>query len=298
MYFAKVKIKNEIKFELLIAPAFIIYAIFYLYPFLATFFYSMTDYTDTHIIGLNFVGLKNFITVFNDEQLMGAVKNSIIFAILFTVFQTVFALPLAVFLDRDLKTKNILRLIFFMPAVFSSLIVGFLWNAMMSTSDFGLINNLITSIGLEKVSFLGDSNIALYSVVFTQVWQWTGWAMIIYLANLQGISKEYYEAAMIDGSNSWKSFWKITLPMMYPSVSVVLVISMISGLKVFDIIFSLTQGGPGYATETIMIAMIQKAFNEGFPAVASALGVIFFIIVSLISTFMMRILGKWEGVLE
>jgi raffinose/stachyose/melibiose transport system permease protein len=292
------RMKRELGFEIMLLPALVLYLIFCFYPFLTTFFYSITDYTNIHLTNLNFVGLSNFKDVFNNDLLLASIKNSIIYAILMTVFQTVFAIPLAIFLDRNLKTKNLLRVVFFMPAVFSSLIVGFLWNYMMSSSDVGLINHFLHSLGIPTVNFLGDSRLALYSVVITQLWQWTGWAMVIYLANLQSIPRDFYEAAEIDGANSWQSFWKITLPMLNPSVSVVAVTAMVGGLKVFDIIYALTQGGPGYSTETIMTAMIKKAFTDGNYAVGSAFGVVFFGIVMIISIVMMKLLGKWEAKLN
>lgn len=293
--FSSSKIRSEIQMEVMLLPALLIYIIFSLYPFLTTFYYSFTDYRNIHLTNLNFVGFENYLEVLNNELLRASIKNSIIYALLMTVFQTVLAIPLAVLLDRNLKTKTFLRMVFFMPAVFSSLIIGYLWNFMMSTSDFGMINNFLSMLGFNKVNFLGDGNIALYSVVVTQLWQWTGWAMVIYLSNLQSIPKELYEAATIDGSNAWQSFLKITLPMLNPSFTVVTVTAMIGGLKVFDIIFALTQGGPGFSTETIMTAMIKKALNDGFYSVGSAFGVIFFCVVMVITMIMMKLLSKWEA---
>ncbi len=245
------------------------------------------------LTNLKFVGLENFRSIFDSDLLMISIKNSLIYALLMTVFQTTFGLILAVFLDRKLKTKNILRSMFFLPAVFSPLIIGYLWSYLMSTSDFGLINSAITALGFEKINFLGNPDLALYSVVFTQLWQWTGWAMVIFLANLQSIPKDLYEAAEIDGANSWRKFWKVTLPLMQPSVNVVAVTAMIGGLKVFDIIFALTEGGPGNSTETIMTAYIKTVFNEGFYAKGAAFGVVFFIAVMMITMVMMSFLRKW-----
>lgn len=259
------------------------------------FYYSLTDYTVMKQTGLSFVGLRNFKEVFEYDMLLAGIKNSIVYAILMTVFQTVFGILLAVALDKKLKTKNILRSVFFLPAVFSPLVIGFLWNYLMSTSDSGLINRALTSIGLDKINFLGDSSLALYSVVFTQLWQWTGWAMVIFLANLQSISRDYYEAAEIDGASSSQQFWNITLPLLQPSVSVVSVTAMIGGLKVFDIIMSLTNGGPGNATQTIMTAFIKTSFDEGFYSVGSAYGVLFFGAVLVLTMLLMKLLNKWGG---
>ncbi|WP_149466238.1 carbohydrate ABC transporter permease [Paenibacillus antarcticus] len=286
-------LKREFDYQILILPVLIFYLLFCVYPFLSTFYYSFTDYSNMKLTNLKFVGLENFRSIFDSDLLMISIKNSLIYALLMTVFQTTFGLILAVFLDRKLKTKNILRSMFFLPAVFSPLIIGYLWSYLMSTSDFGLINSAITALGFEKINFLGNPDLALYSVVFTQLWQWTGWAMVIFLANLQSIPKDLYEAAEIDGANSWRKFWKVTLPLMQPSVNVVAVTAMIGGLKVFDIIFALTEGGPGNSTETIMTAYIKTVFNEGFYAKGAAFGVVFFIAVMMITMVMMSFLRKW-----
>ncbi len=176
-------------FILFILPAFLIYLLFSIVPFLYTVFYSFTDYTDMNPVNLHFVGMSNYLKVFDTPLMTTAIKNSVIYAILLTSFQTILALPLAVVLDKKLKTRNLLRAVYFFPAVFSSLIIGYLWNFIMSSSDYGLVNNLFHRIGLDTFNFF-TANRALFSVIFTQVWQWTGWAMVIYLANLQSISKD------------------------------------------------------------------------------------------------------------
>ena len=129
------------------------YLLFSIVPFLYTFYYSFTDYTDMNPVNLSFVGLKNYIKVFNTPLMMTAIKNSVIYAIMLTSLQTILALPLAVLLDKKLKTRNLLRAVFFFPAVFSSLIIGYLWNFIMSSSDYGLINNLLHQLGFGTFNF-------------------------------------------------------------------------------------------------------------------------------------------------
>ena len=279
-------------FYVFILPAFIVYLLFSIVPFLYTFYYSFTDYTDMNPVNLSFVGLKNYIKVFNTPLMMTAIKNSVIYAIMLTSLQTILALPLAVLLDKKLKTRNLLRAVFFFPAVFSSLIIGYLWNFIMSSSDYGLINNLLAKVGLPTFNFFTSQN-ALYSVLLTQIWQWTGWAMVIFLANLQSIAPELYEAAQIDGANGRQSFFRITLPLMCPSVKIIVVTGLIGGMKAFDAIYSMTSGGPGNATETVMTVMMKKGISDGFYSVGSAFGVCFFIIVLIISGVTTKIMGKW-----
>lgn len=280
-------------FILFILPAFLIYLLFSIVPFLYTVFYSFTDYTDMNPVNLHFVGISNYLKVFHTPLMTTAIKNSVIYAILLTSFQTILALPLAVVLDKKLKTRNLLRAVYFFPAVFSSLIIGYLWNFIMSSSDYGLVNNLFHRMGLETFNFF-TANRALFSVIFTQVWQWTGWAMVIYLANLQSISKDLYEAADIDGASGLQRFFYITLPLMCPSVKIIVVTGLIGGMKVFDIIYSMTSGGPGNATETVMTVMMKKGISDGFYSTGAAFGVCFFIIVLIISAFVTKLMGKWS----
>lgn len=280
-------------FILFILPALVIYLTFSILPFIYTFIYSFTDYTDIKINNLSFVGLKNYITVLQTPLMKIAIKNSLIYAVVLTGFQVILGLPLAVVLNKKLKSRNLLRAIFFFPAVFSSLIIGYLWNFILSSSDYGLINNLIHQLGLDTINFF-TADRALYSVIFTQIWQWTGWAMVIFLANLQGISPELYEAASIDGASEKQQFFSITMPLMCPSVKIIVVTGLIGGMKAFDAIYSMTSGGPGNATETVMTVMMKKGISDGFYSVGSAFGVCFFIIVLIISGFTNKLMSKWS----
>lgn len=284
-------------FPIFILPALAIYLIFSILPFIFTFFYSFTDYTDMNPVNLHFTGLQNYIKVLGTPLMMTAIKNSVLYAILLTGFQVILGLPLAVVLNKKLKTRNLLRAAFFFPAVFSSLIIGYLWNFILSSSDYGLINNLMHHLGLGTINFF-TADRALFSVILTQVWQWTGWAMVIFLANLQGISGELYEAAGIDGATGLKKFFYVTLPLMCPSVKIVVVTGLIGGMKVFDIIYSMTSGGPGNATETVMTVMMKKGISDGFYSTGSAFGVCFFIIVMIISTVVTKIMGKWSDAVQ
>ena len=284
-------------FVIFILPALIIYLLFSITPFLYTIYYSFTDYTDMNPINLHFVGLKNYIKVLQTPVMLAAIKNSVIYAILLTGFQTLLGLPLAFVLNQKLKSRNLLRAVFFFPAVFRSLIIGYLWNFIMSSSDFGLINNILHQLGLGTLNFFTSKN-ALYSVILTQIWQWTGWAMVIFLANLQSISPDLYEAAEIDGANGLKKFMYVTLPLMCPSVKIVIVTGLIGGMKVFDIIYSMTSGGPGDATQTVMTVMMKKGISEGFYSTGSAFGGCFFIIVLAISAIVTKLMGKWSEAIQ
>lgn len=287
--------KNRIGifFWIFIAPAIVIYFTFSVLPFLYTFFYSFTDYTDMNPVNLSWVGLENYVTVMKNSLMRVGIKNSLIYAILLTGFQVIFGLPLAVLLDQKLKTQNLLRAIFFFPAVFSSLIIGYLWKYILSSAESGLINSLIVSMGFSTVNFF-SSKFALYSIIFTQIWQWTGWAMVIFLANLQSVPLELMEAAQLDGAGSIKRFFSITLPLMCPSVKIVVVTGLIGGMKVFDAIYSMTGGGPGNATQTVMTIMMDKGISDGFYSVGAAFGVCFFVVVLILSAVVNKLMSKWS----
>lgn len=284
-------------FIIFILPALIIYLLFSITPFLYTIYYSFTDYTDMNPVNLHFVGLKNYIKVFQTPLMLKAIKNSVVYAILLTSFQVILGLPLAVILNMKLKSRNILRAVFFFPAVFSPLIIGYLWNYLMSSSDLGLFNQILHKFGFETYNFFAADN-ALFSVILTQIWQWAGWAMVIFLANLQSISTDMYEAAAIDGANGLKKFFYITLPMMCPSVKIIVVTGLIGGMKVYDIIYSMTSGGPGDATQTVMTVMMKKGISDGFYSTGSAFGVCFFIIVVFISAIVTKLMGKWSEAIQ
>lgn len=143
------------------------------------------------------------------------------------------------------------------------MVVGYLFQYIMTSADGGLLNSILMFFGGKPVNWLGDSKIALYSVLITQVWQWTGWSMVIYIANLKSIDSALYEAANIDGAGPVQLFFRVTLPLLHPATSFNILMSLIGGWKMFDAVFVMTKGGPGYATETIMTTMIREGFNSG-----------------------------------
>ena len=284
-------------FFLFVIPAALVYIIFSIVPFLSTIYYSFTDYTDVNPINLSFVGLQNYSKVLHTPLMLKAIKNSLIYAVIITSMQIICGIPLAAVLNKQLKTRNILRAVFFFPAVFSPLIIGYLWGYIFSSSDYGLINNILHQLGFGTVKFFTAER-ALYSVLFTQVWQWTGWAMVIFLANLQGVPPELYEAAAVDGASGLKRFFRITLPLMAPSVKIVAITGLVGGMKVCDIIYAMTSGGPGDATQTVMTVMMKRGISDGFYSTGAAFGVLFFIVVMLVSAVATKLLGKWSEAIE
>lgn len=280
-------------FLVMIMPAFLGFALLFALPTLMSFAYSVTNWS-VYNPDIRFVGFANFTKLFSDSKTMAAIEHSVRYAILITVIQNSLAILFAVLLSRKLVMANILKSIFFLPAVLSILVVGYLFQYIMTSADYGLLNNILQFFGLAPVNWLGDSRIALYSVLATQVWQWTGWSMVIYIANIKSIDSSLYEAARIDGAGKGQMFWRITLPLLYPATSFNVLMSLIGGLKVFDAVFAMTKGGPGYASETIMTTMIREGFNSGRNAYACAFAVVFFVIVFCMSKAVTWLLNRWE----
>lgn len=290
------KRKNRTYF-LMILPAFIGFIILFIVPAIMSFGYSLTNWS-VYNADIDFIGFRNFQKLFQDAKTVAAIQHSVVYAILITIIQNVLSIILAVLLNRNSKVTNFVKGITFLPAVLSIMVVGYLFQYIMTSADGGLLNSIIQFSGGQPVNWLGDSDIALYSVLATQVWQWTGYTMVIYVANLKSIDSSLYEAAQIDGANGIQRFFRITLPLLYPATSFNLLMSLIGGMKMFDAVFVMTKGGPGYATETIMTTLIREGFNTGKTAYACAFAVVFFVIVFVFSKVVTYFLDKWEGAIQ
>ncbi|MCL2810365.1 MAG: sugar ABC transporter permease [Clostridia bacterium] len=286
--------KKETILLLMALPAFIGFMTFFITPAVMSFGYSVTNWS-VYRPEPSYVGLKNFQTLFSDAQALAAIEHSIRYALIMTVVQNTLAIFLAVLLNKKLMMANVLKTIFFLPAVLSILVVGYLFKFIMTSAPSGMLNSAIGAFGGAPVNWLGDPNLALYSVLATQVWQWTGWAMVIYIANLKSIDASLYEAARIDGAGPMQVFGRVTLPLLYPATSFNVLMSLIGGLKMFDAVYAMTRGGPGYASETIMTTMISTGFKAGRNAYACAFAVVFFVVVFTMSKAVTFVLNKWEA---
>lgn len=212
-----------------------------------------------------------------------SIKNTIIFAVVTTLLKVVLGMLLAVFLNRELKTKNFLRTVFYLPAVINTVAIGILFSAVLHPTD-GILNKFLNALGLGILAqeWLTNIHIAIYSIAAIEVWKWTGFTMIIILAGLQTVSGEYYEAADIDGASAWKKFRHITFPLIIPAFNNALVGSIIGGLKVFDIVMVTTNGGPGSAT-SVLNTLIFKSYGGNYQGEASAGSMILAILVALVA---------------
>lgn len=276
----------------MVLPALIIFCVFFLAPVVMTFQMSLTDFNNFSSDS-KFIGLGNYTQALQDPTIQRGIGNSLWYAFAVVLLNNIIALPVAVLLNRKMRGRTAFRAIFFSPAVLSILVVGYLWSFILSSNEYGLVNKGLAAVGAEPINWLGDPSNAMWSVILTQVWQWFGYAMVIYLANLQSIPDELYEAASLDGANGLRAFWHVTLPNLLPALQINFITGLISGLKVFDIVYSMTKGGPGYATETVLTLMYGK-FSQGRFGYAAAFGIVFLIVTLLISTVMLRIFKKME----
>lgn len=286
------KIKSNMPYILMALPAVVLFVTFFIIPLIFTGRYSFYNWTN-YSQDIPFVGLTNYKAILGDTILFTGIKNSLIYAFSTVILQSFIALPVAVLLNKKFRGRNFFRALFFCPAVLSTLVVGYLWKYLLSASDYGFVNQVLVNLGFDKVNFLGNGKIALAVIIVTQVWQWFGWSMVIYLGNLQSISDDLYEAASIDGAGTFKQFWHITIPGLAPAIKINLINGTIAGLKVFDIVISMTGGGPAHKTDTILTLMFAK-FSEGNYGYASAFGIVFLIVSMIVACIMLGVFGKWE----
>ncbi|MFC9708815.1 carbohydrate ABC transporter permease [Paenibacillus sp. NPDC056933] len=265
----------------MVFPALLIYSIFFVVPAIAAFYYSFTDWRLDRI-DLTFVGWANFEKIFSDKTLILALKNTAIFAIVTVIGKNLIGLLLAVALNMRLKTKNLLRAIFYSPSILSILVISILFTPMLRTE--GTINSLLEAVGLHSLSqaWLTNPSIVIWTIAIVSIWQSAGFQMAIYLAGLQSISQEYYEAAKIDGASSWKSFFKITLPLLLPAININLMLTLIGGLKVFSEVYVMTGGGPGNASQVVG-TIILRSFGEGNWGLGTAVNTLLFVVVTIIA---------------
>jgi len=285
---------KERVYLLMLLPALLGFSILFILPSFMSLFYSFTNWS-VYKQAYNFVFLDNYIKLLGDKSTMTAISNSLKYAFSITIIQNGLSLLFAYILTKKVATLNLVKSVLFLPSVISILVVGYLWSFMMSSSDAGLFNYILSLFNIKAIYWLSNPRIALFSVVAAQVWQWTGYSLVIYMANMKSIDTSYYEASKIDGASRFKTFKYITLPLLYPAISFNVLMSLIGGFKVFDIIMAMTEGGPGNATETIMTTLIRIGFTQGRNAYASAFAMVFFVLVFIITKVLNYLFAKWEA---
>ncbi|MBT3389013.1 MAG: sugar ABC transporter permease [Chloroflexi bacterium] len=277
--------------SLFVLPAVVIFSVFFIYPVASSFYISLTKWNGLNP-QLDFVGLQNFAKIWEDKHFWQALGNTFKYAFFATTIQNILGMVLALAVSH--KSFRGFRVLFLIPPLLSSIALGSIWKYMFAPN--GVINQLLTNFGLETwtQSWLGNPDIALYSLVATTIWRWVGMSMIIYLAGLQAIPEVIQEAASIDGANAWQRFWYITFPLIAPAFTINVVLSMIGSLKEFDLIYIMTQGGPGRATESITTFIFRQAFDFTKFGYGTAVAVVMFAIILILSLIQLTYLTRRE----
>ncbi|HHV12032.1 MAG TPA: sugar ABC transporter permease [Clostridiales bacterium] len=271
----------------------VIYTVIFILPSIMGLLFSFTNWTIYSPVK-TFSGLDNYKNLLNDNMFRIGIKNTIAFTVFTTILKTVVGFALAIALNVKLRTKNLLRTVFYLPTIFSGLIIGVIFKSILMPNN-GLLNVFLSFFGpaLGANDWLGQPSTAMFSVILVEIWRGAGFCMVVLLAGLQGISTEYYEAATIDGANGWQKFKLITTPLMLPTLNTVISLNVIGGLKVFDIIIALTKGGPGLSTE-VLSTTVYKYLGNGAMGTGSAANMCLTIFVILVFALVNGGLAKLE----
>ena len=258
-------------------PTAVIYAVLFLIPTFASFYYSLTRWS---LFESKFIGLDNFKLFFQEPALVKGFTNTLVFAVVTSGSKVVLGLLLAVLLTSQIIGRGYLRSVVFFPVLVSTVGVGLLFQVMMNP-ERGIINGALGVIGVDGPGWLTDPKWALLSIALVDVWKGVGLATLIYIAGIVSIPREYMEAARVDGAGAWESFRRIVLPLCKPATVTVIILSMIGGLRSFELIWAMTRGGPGFTSDVIS-SVIYKQYQAGFYGLSTAGNVILFVVVTAI----------------
>lgn len=270
-------------------PAAVIYGVLFLVPTIASFYFSLTRWS---LFSSEFIGLANFYEFFSEPFLYKALINTVIFAVLTSSAKVVLGLLLAVLLTSNVALRGLLRSIVFFPVLVSVIGVGITFSVLMYPTN-GVINKTLRFFGLPGPGWLTDPHLALYSVALVDIWRGVGLATVIYMAGIVSIPQDYYEAARIDGATHWQQFWNITVPLVRPAMVTVIILSFIGGLRLFDLIWAMTRGGPGFSSD-VMASVIYKQYQAGYYGLSTAGNVVLFALIALLAVPLAIFLNRKE----
>jgi putative chitobiose transport system permease protein len=267
---------------LFLLPALFVLILTVFYPAIQAFALSFTRYEFDITQTPEWIGLGNFQRLAKDKVFWKTIGNTVLYLLGVVPILVIFPLGLAVLVNRKIRGINWFRLSFYTPVVISMVIAGIAWRAMYA--DMGILNQILRNLGMEKgIPWLTSPQLALWSVMAVTIWKGLGYYMVIYLAGLQSIPQEIYEAASIDGSDGWRKHFDITMPLMRPYLFLVAVISAISATKVFEEIYIMTQGGPRNSSKTVVYYVYERAFNDLDISYACAIGLVLFLVILVLS---------------
>ena len=276
---------------MLVLPALLLYFVFVVYPLFGGIFYSLTDWDGIRKT-FNFIGLKNYIDIIHDSYVLGPLKNTFIYAFFNTIFLNILGLLMAIGAESVRRGRNIFRALLYIPSVLSAILVGFVFNFIFDKS----LGTLGKQLGIQVMAnnLLGSKSFALAMGILVTSWKSAGWYMVVYIAGLHNIDQSLYDAASVDGVTGWKRFWYVTFPLLAPSFTINMVLAVERSFKQYDLLYALTGGGPGRASELISMTIYNESFTNKRAGYGTALGVILFLIIVAIKLFQMKVLRKRE----
>lgn len=273
-----------------LAPALLLYGLFLVYPMVDSVRLSFFQWSGFRTEEQIFVGLDNYVRLLTaDPVFWTALRNSVIWVVASLLVPTVIALLLALGLNRPMIGRNLMRAVFYIPAVFASITVAAMWRWIYNPT-LGFVNQLLTAVGLEQYtqSWLGDPRFALASIFVANIWQAVGFSMVLFLAGLQGVPNELIDASKMAGANAWQRFLAVTLPALRPTTVVVVILTIINSLKVFDLVVGLTGGGPAQSTQVLALWSYQQSFtNHQFGMGGAVATVLLIVTLALVIPYML-----------
>jgi len=258
-------------------PAVALYVIFFAIPTFSSFYFSLTRWT---LFDSQFIGFDNFVQFFRDPQLYTSFIHTLIYAVLTSGAKVIIGFFLALLLTGPIIGRAYLRAVVFFPVLISTIGVGIMWKSLLDPFH-GMVNAVLGFFGLPQPGWFTDPNLALYSIAGVDIWKGVGIATLIFMAGIVAIPNEYFEAARIDGASGWKILRQITIPLSKGATATVIILSLIGGLRSFDIIWATTGGGPGF-TSDVIASVIYKQYQAGFYGLSTAGNVVLFLLVTVI----------------
>ena len=276
-----------------IAPNVVVFAVFMFVPILLAFYISLNEWT---LIGTpTFVGLGNYLDILEDSEFLRAFYNTGVYTLGTVPTSIALGLVVALGLNRKVPGRTLLRSIFFVPVIISLVAVALIASWIFN-DNYGIINAALSAVGIGDVPWLSSARWAMISLIIATLWIRLGFNMVIYLAALQSIPTELYDAARVDGASGWRSFRHITWPLLGPTTFLLVIINIIYSLHVFDLIYVMTGGGPGFSTTVLVQYIYQMAFTEGQMGYASAIGVVLYLLLLIFTVFQWRVTRQSESV--
>ena len=273
-----------------VAPAVILLIAFLVVPMIYTVYFSGFKYQIMRPDAMKFIGFENYQKLFSDKNFWLALKNTVYFTVIVVPCQCALALALALLVSKKFRGVAVFRTMYFAPQLTSMVVISVLWSVLYNANpNTGLINSILVSLGMSPIKYLSDANTAMNSIIFMSAWQGAGYQMMIFLAGLQGIPRDQYEAASVDGATKFKQFLYITLPGLKGTIKYVIMITMIQAMKLFTQPYIMTQGGPKNSTKTLVYYIYTQGFQKGNFGYACSIAAVFFVIVVCMSMAMKKV---------